>query len=191
MSRLKRDLSWPSRISRISTWRSKHVWVQKAAHLTYSIYTNIYIYIYVYIYIYITLADFEDFHFRFNDHFESHLFRNGLCFLCALPFSLLCTSYDSFHWKCYTPKIHQTERLRFLGISRYKFKLRWCSNLNLYRGIWVSGSGGFRGCNICTSQHIWQFHIWQFPVWRSTQEWTSQHIWQIPVQMLGVEVKKW
>jgi len=31
---------------------------------------------------------------------------------------------DSFHWKCYTLETHQIEKLRFLGISRYKFKLR-------------------------------------------------------------------
>jgi len=31
--------------------------------------------------------------------------------------------HDSFHWKCYSPEIHQIEKLRFLGIAWYKFKL--------------------------------------------------------------------
>jgi len=39
--------------------------------------------------------------------------------------------------------------LRFLSIARYKFKLILWYNLNLYRGIWGSGFGGFRGCSIC------------------------------------------
>ena len=30
--------------------------------------------------------------------------------------------YDSFHWKCSIPEIHQIEKLGFLGMSRYKFK---------------------------------------------------------------------
>jgi len=33
-----------------------------------------------------------------------------------------------------SPEIHEKERLRVLGISRYKFKLRFLVNLNLYRG---------------------------------------------------------
>jgi len=43
------------------------------------------------------------------------------------------TIYDSFHWKWYTPEIHQIEKPRFLGISRCKFKFKFCLNLNLYR----------------------------------------------------------
>ena len=43
--------------------------------------------------------------------------------------------YDSFHWKCYPPEIHQLQRLGFPGISRYKFKLRFWLNLNMYVGI--------------------------------------------------------
>jgi len=44
-------------------------------------------------------------------------------------------SYDTFHWKCITPKTHRIEKPRFLGISRYKFKLRPWLHLNLYRRI--------------------------------------------------------
>jgi len=45
--------------------------------------------------------------------------------------------------------------LHFFGISRYKFKLRFLFNLNLYRGICVSGFGGFRGCSILSGNcHI-------------------------------------
>jgi len=55
----------------------------------------------------------------------------------------LNTHHDSFHWKCYIPKINQIEKLRFLGIARYRFELRFGYHLNLYRGLWVSRSGGF------------------------------------------------
>jgi len=43
--------------------------------------------------------------------------------------------YNSFHHNCYTPEIHQIQRLRFLGISRYKVKLRFWLNLNWYQKI--------------------------------------------------------
>ena len=56
--------------------------------------------------------------------------------------------HDSFHRKCYTPNIHQIEKLRLLAFSWYKIKLRFWFNLNLYREIWVSWLGGFRGCGI-------------------------------------------
>jgi len=37
-----------------------------------------------------------------------------------------CISYqNSFRWNCYIPEMHQTEKLTFLGISRYKFRLRF------------------------------------------------------------------
>jgi len=53
-------------------------------------------------------------------------------------------AYDSFHWKYYIPKVRQIEILRFLGISRCQFKLRFWFDLNLYQGIWVFEFGGFR-----------------------------------------------
>ena len=69
--------------------------------------------------------------------------------------------YVSFHWKCYTPEIHQIKTLRFLGISCYRFTLsvRFSLNLypfwslNLYRlsflmWCWVSWYGGLWGCSI-------------------------------------------
>jgi len=43
--------------------------------------------------------------------------------LCLRSLLLTCR-YDSFLWKCSTPKIHQIEKLRFLGIAWCKFKLR-------------------------------------------------------------------
>ena len=49
---------------------------------------------------------------------------------------------DTYAWqfqiKLLHPQTHQFQKLRFPGISRYKFKLRVCFNLNLYRGMWVS-----------------------------------------------------
>jgi len=65
-------------------------------------------------------------------------------------------SYNSFHWECITPETHQIEKLRFLGVSRYKFKLRPWLHLNLYWGIWVSGFGGFGKCTIFSeNSHTW------------------------------------
>jgi len=46
------------------------------------------------------------------------------------------------------PITHQIDKLGFLGISRYKFKLRFQLNLNLYQEDWVSRFGGFRGWSI-------------------------------------------
>ena len=48
-----------------------------------------------------------------------------------MPFGLCMYHYQQF----LHPKIHHIEKLRFLGISRYKFKLRFWFNLNLYREI--------------------------------------------------------
>ena len=83
------------------------------------------------------------------------------CSVCAVYVAVRCSClewallgvYDSTHWKCggvafYTRKNPPIEQLRFLDISRYKFKLRICLNLNLYRGIWVSRFGSFARCSI-------------------------------------------
>ena len=63
--------------------------------------------------------------------------------------------YDEAVWyfslNCYTPTIHQIKNLKFLGVSWYKFKSRFWFDVNLYRGIWVSGFGGFRRCGILYS----------------------------------------
>ena len=39
-------------------------------------------------------------------------------------------------------------KLKFLAVLRHKFRLRFWCNLDVYRGIGVSGFGGFRGCSI-------------------------------------------
>jgi len=57
-------------------------------------------------------------------------------------------SNDSFHWKYFPAEIHQVEKLRFLVMSWYKLKLKFGSNLNLYRGIWVSRFGEFWECSM-------------------------------------------
>ena len=55
----------------------------------------------------------------------------------------------------------------FLTISRYRFKLRFWFNLNLYRGIWVSRFWGFWGCSIFSRRcHVWCCHVWRCHVWR-------------------------
>jgi len=51
--------------------------------------------------------------------------------------------YDSFHSKFYIPEIHQIEKFGIFGILRYKFKLRFCFDLMLYRGIRISRSSEF------------------------------------------------
>jgi len=60
---------------------------------------------------------------------------------------------DCFRWKCHIPETHQVEKLRFLGVSRYKFKLRFCFNLNLYRGICVFGFGRFQATAFPVESH--------------------------------------
>jgi len=75
-------------------------------------------------------------------------------------FTNLLHVYDGFHWKCYTPKIHQIEQLKSSAqiqiIPRFQCKLFQNPNFKIpiwiwsarYRGIWVSRSGGFRGSSI-------------------------------------------
>ena len=56
--------------------------------------------------------------------------------------------------------IHPIENPRFLGITRYKFKLTFWFNLNLYREIRISGSAGLRGGSISSGIcHMWQYRI--------------------------------
>ena len=77
--------------------------------------------------------------------------------------------YDCFYCKGCFPTIHEVGKLRCLGISRYKFKLRFGFISSLYWGIWISGVGGFWGrsifsgiCHISLPLHIYfsQFVIW-------------------------------
>jgi len=60
-----------------------------------------------------------------------------LCMYCIGDTALFC--YD---W------IHKIQELRFFGVSQYTLELRFWFNVIWYRGIWVSGFGGFRGCSI-------------------------------------------
>ena len=55
---------------------------------------------------------------RIKNRTGSHYIHNGI-------------PCDTFHSQCCIPKIHKIEQLRFLGILRYKFKLRFCFCLNL------------------------------------------------------------
>jgi len=67
------------------------------------------------------------------------------------------------------PKSTISAIFRFLGISWYKFKPRFWCNLNLYREIYVSWFGGFRGCStvsgtchmvISISRDLYTFHMY-------------------------------
>ena len=44
---------------------------------------------------------------------------------------------DKFRCKSHNPGIHQNDKLKFLGFSLYRIKLRCRFNLNLYREIWA------------------------------------------------------
>jgi len=63
--------------------------------------------------------------------------------VCCRIFLLVISStsspcvYVSFNWKNYIPEIHQIEKIGCLGISHYKFKLRFKFYLHSNRGIWV------------------------------------------------------
>ena len=81
---------------------------------------------------------------------------NTACLLPTPP------GYDTFHWNCYTHKMHQIQKLKFLGISWYKFKLRFWFNLNRYPSVWVFGFGGFRGCNISSGKLVDVWGIYDF-----------------------------
>jgi len=72
------------------------------------------------------------------------------CSGCNTHTKYMSFYFECFNWECSISEIRHFENLRFLGISRYKFKLRCWFNLNLYRGIWVSGFGGLGGCSICS-----------------------------------------
>jgi len=54
-----------------------------------------------------------------------HVYTSTICHDSVSPFFWANIDYDTLHWKSYIPEIHQMEKLRFLGILRYKFKLRF------------------------------------------------------------------
>jgi len=101
-----------------------YAWFRQCIHIY--IYTCIYAYMRIHIYIYVF----------------------SIFLACVGSNVTHCSEYNNFHWKCYTLEIHKIEKLRFLSVSRYKFKMSFCFDLNLYRGIWVSRLGVFRGCSI-------------------------------------------
>jgi len=77
---------------------------------------------------------------------------HNICVVVIIIFVLRTTFtvYDTLNWKCVIPEIHQIEKLRFSGISRYKLELRCWFHLKLFQRIWVSGFSGFRRCSICS-----------------------------------------
>ena len=66
---------------------------------------------------------------------------------CHFPVSL---GYATFRWIRFSHifAIHHIEKLKFLGILWYKFKVRFWFDLNVYRGIGVSRVRGFWGGSI-------------------------------------------
>ena len=73
-------------------------------------------------------------------------FKSSPASLCpSVSFRHTC---DSLRWKLSIPEVKQIEKLRLLGISQYKFKLRFWLNLNSHREIWNSWFGGFQWCSI-------------------------------------------
>jgi len=72
--------------------------------------------------------------------------------------------YDSFHWKCHTPEILQTQKLKFCGTTSNGTRiLMWMSTAR-YRGIWVSRFGGCWGWCIINGNccRVWRPHTWLF-----------------------------
>ena len=142
-----------------------YIFIHKCMYTYIYIHKNTYIYIYLYVYIcacmcvrkfeghlcimpthcmWVICVTWHDSYLGHNSFIRvkllnPHVWRDS--FICV---TWLIHSYGSFHWKCFIPKIHKIEKLRFLGISRYKFKLRFWFNLNLHREIWVSRIGGSR-----------------------------------------------
>ena len=60
---------------------------------------------------------------------------------------LCCCTGDWFHWKCYTPEIHQIQKLQVHGTNSNQTKITIWICTARYGGIWVSRFGGFRGCS--------------------------------------------
>ena len=73
--------------------------------------------------------------------------------------------YEIFHWKCYIPEIHHSEKQRFLGVSR---KLRFGFNSHFYRGIWVFPCGSFGGHSAAFSVEYVILEMDHWVIWVST-----------------------
>jgi len=115
----------------------------------YNIHVYIYIYICIYIHMYIYICT-----------SSRYLLVISNQYTLSRSTDLRGDVYDSFYQNCYTPEIHQIQKLRFLGILRYKIKVRFWFNLNLYQKK-VSGFGGFRGCSIFSGNcRIWCTGFW-------------------------------
>jgi len=54
--------------------------------------------------------------------------------------------YDNLHWKCYTPEIHQIQKLKFLGTNSNSTKISVFICTVRCRGIWDTRFSGFGGC---------------------------------------------
>jgi len=115
------------------------------------VYMSILLMMYVSIFLYFYIGTYSGIHQSISCSFIIGTYSDihkSISWCIYVSFSLaIATSvspYDSFHWKRYTPAIHQMEQFRFLCVSQYKFKLRICLNLSLYREKWVSRFGRFR-----------------------------------------------
>ena len=70
--------------------------------------------------------------------------------------------YDSFHWKCYNPKTHKIQKLKFLVTNSNEDKISIWICTARYREIWVSRCGEFwvhsnfsGNCHIYMSSFPW------------------------------------
>jgi len=89
-------------------------------------YICIYMYIYIYIYVYTTRLCKPRCVYTHWCHWHQPASLKRVCswreHLCrqkdAIPWmSTGRSNYDSFHWNCYTSKIHQIQKLKFLGTN--------------------------------------------------------------------------
>jgi len=75
--------------------------------------------------------------------------------------------YHPFHWQCYTLKIHQIQKLKFLGTNSNSTKISIWICTARFREIWVSRCGGFWGFSnlsgsgksgLCYTNSLWLCH---------------------------------
>ena len=80
--------------------------------------------------------------------------------------------YDSFHWNCYTLKIHRIEKLRIPGIARYKFKMRFWFGARRLRGCSPAAAARHQGRSQRMRKEIRGFIYLTDKIKKSTDGWT-------------------
>jgi len=92
-------------------YKQIHILWKNQAYTHLPSYCNIQYHTYEYIY--------ERMHILCMLYIQTYSCTNGFLYICISTNWMLRfhSPYDSFHWKCYTPKIHQIEKFWFLSVS--------------------------------------------------------------------------